>query len=75
MSNICYITKKKPIRGNKISKSKNKNKRWFKINIIKKKIFDIKKNKWIKFKMSTSALRLIKKNGLIKLITKKYEKK
>ncbi|WGH26102.1 MAG: 50S ribosomal protein L28 [Candidatus Shikimatogenerans bostrichidophilus] len=71
MSKICEITKKKSITGNKISHSNVKTKKWFKINIFKKKIYDINKKKWIKLKISNYALRLIKKLGL-KKVFKKY---
>ncbi|WGH27132.1 MAG: 50S ribosomal protein L28 [Candidatus Shikimatogenerans bostrichidophilus] len=71
MSKKCDITKKKSITGNKISHSNIKTKRWFKVNIIKKKIYDIENKKWIKLKLSSYALRLIKKMEL-KKIFKKY---
>ncbi|WGH25746.1 MAG: 50S ribosomal protein L28 [Candidatus Shikimatogenerans bostrichidophilus] len=73
MSKICKITNKKPMSGNKVSDSNIKNKRWFKINIFKKKIYDQNKKKWIKLKISSYALRLIKKIGLNNAI-KKYKK-
>ncbi|WOX79139.1 50S ribosomal protein L28 [Candidatus Shikimatogenerans bostrichidophilus] len=62
MSKICKITNKRPIKGNKISHSNIKTKRWFKINFFNKKFFI--NNKWIKLKLSTSAIRLIKKKGI-----------
>ncbi|MDH3005058.1 MAG: 50S ribosomal protein L28 [Candidatus Shikimatogenerans sp. JK-2022] len=64
MSKICSITNKKPIKGYKKSDSNRKTKRWFKINIFKKKIYDILNKRWIKIKVSTYGLRLIKKYGL-----------
>lgn len=64
MSKICDLTNKKPITGNKISNSNRKTKRWFKINIFKKKIYDQYKKKWIKLKISSYGIRLIKKIGL-----------
>ncbi|MDH3003699.1 MAG: 50S ribosomal protein L28 [Candidatus Shikimatogenerans sp. JK-2022] len=75
MSKICQLTQKKPIKGNKISHSNIKNKRWFKINIINKKIYNKKKNKWIKLKISTYGLRLLKKIEINKLINKYKLKK
>ncbi|WGH25379.1 MAG: 50S ribosomal protein L28 [Candidatus Shikimatogenerans bostrichidophilus] len=68
MSNICQITNKKPKSGYRKSNANNKTKRWFKINIFKKRIYDIQKKKWIKMKISTYGLRLIKKKGLKNLI-------
>ncbi|BDT61514.1 MAG: hypothetical protein RDO_0420 [Flavobacteriales endosymbiont of Rhyzopertha dominica] len=71
MSKICKITNKKSIIGNKISKSNNKTKRWFKINIFKKKFYNYNIKKWIKMKISTKAIKLIKKKGFNFLIKKK----
>ncbi|MDH3004943.1 MAG: 50S ribosomal protein L28 [Candidatus Shikimatogenerans sp. JK-2022] len=70
---ICQISKKKPISGNSISKSNKKNKRWFKINIFNKKIYDVYKKQWIKIKISNYGLRILKKKGLknIKYVKKK----
>jgi len=66
MSNICNITNKNNIKGNKISKSNKQFKRIFNINLLKKRIFIL--NKWIKIKISAAGLRLINKLGF------KYEK-
>ncbi|ADM89830.1 50S ribosomal subunit protein L28 [Candidatus Zinderia insecticola CARI] len=60
MSNICIITKKKLIIGNKISHSNKKNKKKFLVNFKKYKLKI--KNKIKKIKISVKAIKLIKKN-------------
>lgn len=61
MSRICAITGKKPSTGHNVSHSHRKTKRRWLPNLITKKIFD--KNIWrfIKMKISTSALRNLTK--------------
>ena len=79
MSNICFFTKKKKIMGNNISHAKNKTRRSFKVNIIKKKFWLEKENRFINLKISTTALRTIDKIGIEKvydnIINKKKNRK
>ena len=56
MSKTCEITGKKVMFGNNVSKSLNRTKRRFDINLIKKKFFIPDENKWITLKVSASAL-------------------
>ncbi|WGH24641.1 MAG: 50S ribosomal protein L28 [Candidatus Shikimatogenerans bostrichidophilus] len=65
MSRICNITKKKSFNGYKRSNSNHKTKRWFKANIFKKRIYNLKNNKWERIKISIKGLRILKKKGLI----------
>jgi len=64
MSRICQLTKKKPITGNNVSKSNRKTKRWFRPNLHTKRFFIPETGKWIKLKISSSALRTIDKKGI-----------
>ncbi|WGH24826.1 MAG: 50S ribosomal protein L28 [Candidatus Shikimatogenerans bostrichidophilus] len=65
MSKICSITNKKSLNGYTRSNSNHKTKKWFKANIFKKRIYNIKTNKWEKIKISIKGLRILKKKGLI----------
>ncbi len=47
MSKICEITGKKVMFGNNVSKSLNRTKRRFDVNLIKKRFFIPEENKWI----------------------------
>jgi large subunit ribosomal protein L28 len=75
MSRICEITGKKAIVGNKVSHAKNKTKRWFNINISKKKFFFPKTKKWIYLNVSTSGVRIINKIGIEKVLNLLSKKK
>lgn len=69
----CIITKKKNMTGNKISKSNKKTKKKFKINIKKKKIFDLFKSKFINLKITTKGIKILDKITITQAI-KKYNK-
>tara|TARA_B100001113_G_scaffold284056_1_gene239225 strand:+ start:256 stop:492 length:237 start_codon:yes stop_codon:yes gene_type:complete len=64
MSKICQITGKKVMFGNNVSKSLNRTKRRFDVNIIKKKFYIPEENKWITLHVSSSALKTINKKGI-----------
>ena len=64
MSKICQITGKKVMFGNNVSKSLNRTKRRFDVNIIKKKFYIPEENKWITLHVSSSALKTINRKGI-----------
>ena len=68
MSKTCEITGKKVMFGNNVSKSLNRTKRRFDINLIKKKLFIKDENKWITLKVSASALKTINKKGISEVL-------
>ena len=70
MSKTCEITGKKVMFGNNVSKSLNRTKRRFDVNLIKKRFFIPKENKWITLKLSASALKTINKKGISEVLKK-----
>ncbi len=64
MSKICQITGKRVMFGNNVSKSINKTRRRFDLNLIKKRFFIPNENKWITLKIKASVLRTINKKGI-----------
>ncbi len=64
MSKICQITGKKVMFGNNVSKSLNRTKRRFDVNIIKKRFYIPEEKKWIILHISSSALKTINKKGI-----------
>ena len=70
MSKTCEITGKKVMFGNNVSKSLNRTKRRFDINLIKKRFFIPEENKWITLKLSASALKTINKKGISEVLKK-----
>ncbi len=64
MSRKCAITGKRPLTGYNVSHAHNKTKKRQLPNLQKKRIFDPEASKWVRIKVSTSALRSIDKLGL-----------
>jgi large subunit ribosomal protein L28 len=74
MSNICQITGKKVIVGNKVSHANNRTKRRFYPNLQTKKFFLPEEEQFITLKVSAAGIRTINKNGLEAAIKKAREK-
>ena len=70
MSKTCEITGKKVMFGNNVSKSLNRTRRRFDVNLIKKRFFIPEENKWITLKLSASALKTINKKGISEVLKK-----
>ena len=70
MSRICKISNKKPLTGNRVSKSNIKTKRKQFPNLQTKKIFIPELGKSIKIKLSTTALKTIDKMGFMQYLKK-----
>ena len=68
MSKICELTGKRVMFGNNVSKSLNRTKRRFDVNLIKKRFFIPDENKWITLKVSASALKTINKKGISEVL-------
>jgi len=65
MAKVCEILKIKPQTGNRVSHANNKNKHRFMPNLQKKRIWHPEQNRFITLKISTKAIRLINKIGIV----------
>ncbi len=68
MSRVCELTGKKAMVGNNVSHAKNKTKRKFDANLMKKRFYLLEEDKWITLKVSASALKNINKKGISAVI-------
>ena len=68
MSRVCELTGKKAMVGNNVSHAKNRTKRKFDANLMKKRFYLPEEDKWITLKVSASALKNINKNGISAVI-------
>jgi large subunit ribosomal protein L28 len=68
MSKVCQISGKRPQSGNNVSHAHNKTKRKFYPNLQTKKFYIPGEDKWITLKVSTSTMRTINKNGIVKVL-------
>ncbi len=71
MSKVCELTGKKPLVGNNVSHANNRTKRRQLPNLKEKRIWIPEENRFIKMRISTSALRTLKKNGYASMVSKK----
>ena len=70
MSRVCKITKKRPLVGNRVSKSNIKTKRKQFPNLQVKKIYIPELGKSVKLKLSTTALKTIDKICFMQYVKK-----
>ena len=68
MSKVCQLTGKKPLTGNHVSHAHNKTKRRQMPNLRTKRIWVEEENKFVTLRISTSALRTLKKKGYAKMM-------
>ena len=70
MSRVCKLTGKRPLRGNRVSKSNNKTNRFQYPNLQKKKIFIPELKKYVTIKLSVKAIKIVDKLGLMPYLKK-----
>ena len=64
MSQVCQVTGKHPISGNRISHAHNKTKRMFHPNVHTKRFWLPNENRWVKLKVSAKGIKIITKRGI-----------
>ena len=69
MSKVCQLTGKRPLTGNHVSHAHNKTKRRQMPNLKNKRIWIAEENKFIRLKLSTRALRTLKKKGYSAMVS------
>ena len=74
MSRVCELTGKKAMVGNNVSHAMNRTKRKFNANLLTKRFYIPEEDKWLKLKVSTSALKNINKKGISAVLKEAREK-
>ena len=64
MARVCQVTGKGPMVGNNVSHANNKTKRRFLPNLQSRRFWLESQNRWIRLRVSASALRTIDKHGI-----------
>ncbi len=64
MSKVCEVSGKRAMRGNKVSHSNRKAIKFTQPNLQEKRFWFTGENRWIKLRLSTSAIRDIDKRGI-----------
>jgi large subunit ribosomal protein L28 len=68
MSKVCQLTGKRPLTGNNVSHANNRSKMRQLPNLRSKKIWVEEENRFVTLKISTRALRTLKKKGYAKMV-------
>jgi large subunit ribosomal protein L28 len=64
----CQVTGKSWMNGNKVSHSNIKTKKRWNPNIQSKRVFDVETGRWVRLKISTSALKTLNKKSLSQMM-------
>ena len=65
MSRVCQLTNKRRNVANKVSHSNIKTKKTQNVNIQRKRVWYAEENRYVQLRLSTSAIRTLKKKGLV----------
>jgi large subunit ribosomal protein L28 len=68
MARVCQVTGKGPMVGNNVSHANNKTKRRFLPNLQYRRFWVEAENRWVRLRITASALRLIDKVGIEKVL-------
>lgn len=64
MSRVCQVTKKRPTVGNRVSHANNRKRRRFLPNLHVQRFWLEGEKRWVKLRLTTSALRTVEKKGI-----------
>ncbi|ARP94865.1 50S ribosomal protein L28 [Bordetella genomosp. 13] len=64
MARVCQVTGKGPMVGNNVSHANNKTKRRFLPNLQSRRFWVESENRWVRLRVTASAIRTIDKNGI-----------
>jgi len=64
MSRVCQVTGKKAMSGHNVSHANNKTKRRFEVNLQTKRYWLEEEKRWVRLRVSTSAMKTINKRGI-----------
>ncbi len=64
MAKVCVVTGKKPMAGNNVSHANNRTRRRFMPNLQSRRFWVEAENRWVRLRVTASAIRLIDKLGI-----------
>lgn len=68
MSRVCQVTGKKAMTGNSVSHANNKTKRRFEVNLQSKRYWLPEEKRWIRLRLSTSAMKTVNRRGISAIV-------
>lgn len=70
----CQLTGKNWMNGHQVSHSNIKTKKRWSANVHRKRIFDVETGRWVRVKLSTSALKTLNRKSLSELLREQAAK-
>lgn len=70
MARRCEVTGRRALNGNLVSHAHNLTHHRHNLNLVTRRIWVPEKNQWVKVRLSTRALKTIKKNGAATVLSK-----
>ncbi|MEM7435925.1 MAG: 50S ribosomal protein L28 [Myxococcota bacterium] len=64
MARVCDVTGKRKLKGNKVSHSNRKSRKFQQPNLQTKRFWLPSENRWVKLRVSVDAIRTIDKRGI-----------
>lgn len=64
MSRICEVTGKRRQSGMQVSHAMNHSRKWFNVNIQRKRFWVSSENRWVTLRVTGAGIRYIAKNGI-----------
>ena len=64
MARVCDVNGKRRLKGNKVSHSNRKSRKFQQPNLQTKRFWLPSENRWVKLRLSTDAIRTIDKRGI-----------
>ena len=64
MSRICDVTGKKRLKGNQVSHAMNHTRKFFQVNLQKKRFWVPSEKRWVTLRVSIAGIRFIAKHGV-----------
>lgn len=74
MARVCELTGKRVMTGNHVSHSNHKTRRRFLPNLQTKRFYIPEDDSYITLKVSTHAIRMVNKKGIMTMLKEAYEK-
>ena len=75
MSRTCEVTGKKRQSGMQVSHAMNHSRKWFEVNIQKKRFWLAGEKRWVTLRVTGAGIRFIAKNGIEAALKKAKELK
>jgi len=68
MSRVCQVTGARPRTGNNVPHSQHKTKRWFRVNVQKRRYWVPSEKRWVTLTVSARGNKIIDRRGIDRVV-------